>query len=109
MSDLDRYLTDELVEKVRDELAGVVIGGGYYAMPIAVDEADRLARKALEAAAPLIAAKALRDAADGYQSGGWAGDLPASGSRPALILGMSQRAVEWLHDRANQIEQEVRP
>ena len=62
------------------------------------------ARAALEAAAPLIAAQALRDAADGYQTGGWADDLPAGGSRPALILGMSQRAVAWLRARADQIE-----
>lgn len=62
------------------------------------------ARAALEAAAPLIAAQALRDAADGYQTGGWADDLPAGGSRPALILGMSRRAVAWLRARADEIE-----
>ena len=56
-----------------------------------------------------LAAKALRDAADGYQTGGWADDLPKGGSRPALILGMSQRAVAWLRCRADRIEQGGQP
>ena len=79
--------------------------GWKTSTPYATAEFDRhLAELALEAAAPAIAAKALRDAADGYQTGGWADDLPTGGSRPALILGMSQRAIAWLRARADDLE-----
>ncbi len=48
-------------------------------------------------------AQVLRDAADAYQVGGWADDMPAGSSRPALILGMAQRATDWLRARADRI------
>ena len=51
------------------------------------------------------AAKALREAANSWQTGRWADDLPPAGaSRVQLILGMSQRACGWLRDRADRIE-----
>lgn len=62
------------------------------------------ARAALEAVAPLIAAKALRDAADAWQTGGWADDIPKGATRPAVVLGMAQRATNWLRARADRIE-----
>lgn len=58
---------------------------------------DRVTRQA--------AARALREAAGSWQTGGWADDLPPAGaSRVQLILGMSQRACNWLRDRAARIE-----
>lgn len=70
MSDINQYLTDEAVEKVRDELAEVAIGGGYYATPIAVDEAEELARMALEVVLPDITQQAKAEAWDeGYIAG----------------------------------------
>lgn len=113
-------ITDEMIEKGREareehylRVSPVSCTCGWRSDTYI--EADGLPRYeahlvelALEAAAPLVAAQALRDAADGCQTGGWADDLPTGGSRPALILGMSQRAVAWLRDRANQITKEDR-
>ncbi len=53
-----------------------------------------------------VAQQALRDAADDWQMGGWAEDLPAGDSRPALILGEAQRATDWLRARADQLADE---
>lgn len=62
------------------------------------------ARATLEAVAQLIAAKALRDAADAWQAGEWSESMPHGTSRLALILGMAQRAANWLRARADRIE-----
>jgi hypothetical protein len=64
------------------------------------------ARDMLTAAAPHIAAQALRDAADAWQINGWVeGDLPPRGStRPVLIIGMAQRACDFIRERAARIE-----
>lgn len=48
-------------------------------------------------------AQVLRDAALAWQTGSWADDLPKGGSRAALILGMAQRATDWLRARADRI------
>lgn len=48
-------------------------------------------------------AQVLRDAADEWQVDGWADDLPTGMSRPGLILGMAQRATNWLRARADRI------
>ena len=62
-------------------------------------------RAAVEAAAPHIAAQALRDAADIWQINGWTGDGSVLGpSRPQQILGMAQRACDFLRARAARIE-----
>lgn len=101
---MSKYVTDEMVEKGAAEARawGVKSSHGDWSD----EETQRnCARDILEVAAPLIAAEALREAADGYQIGGWSDDIPIGPSRPALILGMSQRAVKWLRDRANKIEQ----
>ena len=73
------------------------------------DERRADARAALEAVADELraegAAKALREAADAWQVSGWAADVPPAGAdRPALILGMAQRATNFLRSRADQIE-----
>ena len=52
-----------------------------------------------------IAAEALRAAASAWQMNKWADDLPKGTSRPALILGMVQRAIDFLRERADHIEQ----
>ena len=66
---------------------------------------DHLAEVAVEAARPLIAAEALREAAGVWMQGHWADDLPTQGaSRPQLILGMAQRASDWLRARADDLE-----
>ena len=57
------------------------------------------------AVAPSVKASALREAADEWQIGAWADDLPTGGSRPQLILGMAQRATDWLRARADRMEQ----
>ena len=63
------------------------------------------ASTALAAAAPYIAAQALRDAADIWQINGWTGDGSVLGpSRPQQILGMAQRACDFLRARAARIE-----
>lgn len=60
---------------------------------------------ALAAARPLLAAEVLREAADGWTQGHWADDLPPQGaSRSQLILGMAQRAGDWLRARADDLE-----
>ena len=62
-------------------------------------------RLIIAAAAPHIAAQALRDAADIWQINGWTGDGSVLGpSRPQQILGMAQRACDFLRARADQIE-----
>lgn len=38
-----------------------------------------------------------------WQTGGWADEMPRGASRPALILGMAQRATDWLRARADRI------
>ncbi len=53
----------------------------------------------------IVKAEALREAADAWQTGSWAGDLPAAGAtRVALILGMAQRAADYLRTRASAVE-----
>lgn len=52
----------------------------------------------------VVKAEALREAADAWQTGGWAEDSPPGQTRPALILGMAQRAVGYLRTRANAVE-----
>ena len=64
-------------------------------------------RLIIAAAAPYIAAQALRDAADIWQTNGWTGDGSVLGpSRPQQILGMAQRACDFLRARAARIEEE---
>ena len=51
------------------------------------------------------AAKALREAANRWQQGGWADDLPSKGAgRTEGIIGMAHRATAFLRDRADRIE-----
>lgn len=62
-------------------------------------------RAIVRAVAPHIAAQALRDAADIWQINGWTGDGSVLGpSRPQQILGMAQRACDFLRARADRIE-----
>ena len=106
MSDL---ITDAMVEAaavvLRNQLRERVGLSPLDRLPWspASDEVRGDARAALEAVAPLIAAKALRDAADAWQVGGWSESLPHRSDRPALILGMAQRATTWLRARAEHI------
>ncbi len=53
-----------------------------------------------------VAAGALREAADAWQTGGWANGLPKGADRVALILGMAQGTITWLRARADAL---VRP
>lgn len=55
-------------------------------------------------ATPEHDAQVLREAADAWQMDGWAEDVPAGSSRQALIIGMAQRAGDWLRARAARIE-----
>lgn len=48
-------------------------------------------------------AQVLRDAAEAWQYGGWADDMPKGTDRTALILGMAQRAATWLRARAARV------
>jgi hypothetical protein len=54
----------------------------------------------------VVKAEALREAARAWQMNGWAGDLPTGSERVSLILGMSQRAVDFLLARADRIERD---
>jgi hypothetical protein len=65
-------------------------------------QADMLAAAGLLATAEHDA-KMLRDAAEAWQYGGWADDMPKGVDRTALILGMAQRAAVWLRARAARI------
>ena len=65
-------------------------------------------RAALEAAAPLIAAKALRDAADAWQWGGWS-TITEPAKRPEQvprILGIANAVTGWIRARAERFEKE---
>ena len=65
-------------------------------------------RAALEAAAPLIAAQALRDAADAWQWGGWS-TITEPAKRPEQVprvLGIADAVTGWIRARADQIEKE---
>lgn len=62
------------------------------------------ARAALAVVAPLIAAKALREAAQKYQWGGWAERNPTVHADLASRRRQSEHAVAWLRTRADKIE-----
>lgn len=68
-------------------------------------QADALAAAGL-LADPAHDARVLRDAANEWQTGGWAESVPPSGGRPALLIGMAQRASDWLRARADRIERQ---
>lgn len=110
MSDIDQYLTDVLVDKVTDAIdvrrheyridtdtqvpfwVPYCICGWSAEDPHDVAAYDRhLAVEALEAAAPLIAAQALRDA--------------AGSAIPRGALAHETRA--WLRDRADRIDHDA--
>lgn len=59
-------------------------------------------RPALEAAAPLIAGRALREAADTWQRGEWA-DAPRRADRVQERIANGQHVGEWLRHRADRI------
>ena len=71
-------------------------GAGSYSM----DDYGAAFDRAMAAHDAEVAAKALRDAADAWQTGGWANGLPKGANRAALILGMAQGTTTWLHKRA---------
>ena len=48
----------------------------------------------------VVKAEALKEAADAWQSGGWAKELPKGTTRAQLIIGMSQATLDWLRKRA---------
>ena len=53
----------------------------------------------------MAAVMALREAADAWAQGGWSDNLPPRGySRPQLIIHMVERAADYLHARADEIE-----
>lgn len=54
---------------------------------------------------PVIAAQALRDAADAWQAGAWA-ETPRYADPVADRLSSAQFAYGWLRARADQIEKE---
>ena len=67
-----------------------------------------VARAALEAAAPAIAATALRDAADTWQRGEWS-TITEPAKRPEQaprVLGIAGAVTDWIRARANRIEKE---
>lgn len=51
-----------------------------------------------------IQAKAIREAANAYQVGGWAKAVPRGNDRPTLILGMAQHAINWFRARADELD-----
>lgn len=57
----------------------------------------------LMAAAPLIAARALQQAADDWQTGEWA-NVPRHADRVADRLGAAQHVCDWLRAEAARIE-----
>ena len=100
MSDL---VTDEMVETAAraewDVVWGDVIGWDE-SDPKSREMFSRGIRPALEAVAPLIAATALRDAAD------WLDDM-ARGHRESAYLGAGRDLISRLRARADQIEREA--
>ena len=67
-----------------------------------------VARAALTAAAPQIAATALRDAADAWQWGEWS-TITEPAKRPEQaprVLGIASAVADWIRARAERIEKE---
>lgn len=54
--------TDALAEKIRDEVAGIVIGSGYYSTAIGVDEASEVAAAVL----PIVADEVRKAKAEAW-------------------------------------------
>ena len=100
MSDLDQYLTDDMIHvalRASDSAnEGGVVGGR-----------ERMMRAALSAVLPDIIrqakANALTGAASAYQWGGWADDPHVRGDL-AVRRRQAEHAVKWLRDR---VEREV--
>ena len=98
-------VTDEMVET-----AARAIDHAYNPErhPILAAMFGDYARAALEAVAPLIAAQALRDAADAWQWGGWS-TITEPAKRPEQVprvLGIANAATDWIRARADQIAKE---
>jgi hypothetical protein len=90
-------ITDEIVEVAADGLMEVCYGQELPEAPI------DLARAALEAAAPLIAGRALNEAADTWQRGAWA-DAPRRADRVQERIANGQHVGDWLRGCADRIE-----
>ena len=109
MSDL---ITDEMVEaaaRAYHEAAPEAVAGSWdVSTPRIHERGLARARAALEAAAPLIAATALRDAADAWQWGGWS-TITEPAKRPEQVprvLGIADAVTGWIRARADQSEKE---
>lgn len=99
------YVTDEMVET-----AARAMDHAYNPdrAPILAAMFRDYARAALEAAAPLIAAQALRDAEDAWQWGGWS-TITEPAKRPEQVprvLGIADAVTGWIRARADQSEKE---
>lgn len=96
-----------IIEKAAEALWGHV---EHKTRNMECDGADPMEIRRSEVTAVLAAvyadiqAEALREAAASYQRGGWALAMPAGSDRPALILGMAQRAIDWLRVRADEMD-----
>lgn len=93
---MSEFVTDEAVEAASRAMDAGFNPDRY---PILAAMFGDYARAALEAAAPAIAAAALRDAAD------WLDDM-ARGHRESAYLGAGRDLISRLRARADQIEKE---
>lgn len=86
---------DVIVEAAADALCEATFGQELPEAPI------DLARAALEAAAPLIAARVLEVAADDWQRGEWA-DAPRRFDQVQERIATAQHVTDWLQARAKE-------
>ena len=105
------YVTDEMAEAAARALHAETccpcdLNGCDY--PSDLEGERAVALTVLTAAAPLIAAQALRDAADAWQWGEWAA-ITEPAKRPEQvprILSIADAVTDWLRARADRIEKE---
>lgn len=96
---MSELITDAMVEAGAKAMWDAYHRGEPYPDDLMPEMTD--ARVALEAAAPAIAAKALRGAARDWQQGAWANVLTPPTSNP---IANSQRVTHYIHARADRIE-----
>ena len=93
------YVTDEMVEAAHAVIDREIGAECPTPSECAACDAQQAATAILEAVAPLIAAAALRDAAD------WLDDM-ARGHRESAYLGAGRDIISRLRARADRIEKE---
>jgi hypothetical protein len=92
---MNELVTDEMVDAISEVLAQDEHGehAHLYARPV------RLARLVAEAAAPVVAGRALSLAADDWQQGEWA-NAPRRADRVQERLANAQHVTNWLRARS---------